>query len=70
MVINFPQVVNSLTSIMSTGYFFDPQLISVSRDLIKKFLKIIYELSRKLMTLEKQIKLRVTIDNLWQGNGD
>ena len=55
---------------MSTGYFFDPQLISVSRDLIKKFLKIIYELSRKLMTLEKQIKLRVTIDNLWQGNGD
>ena len=55
---------------MSTGYFFDPQLISVSRDLNKKFLKIIYELSRKLMTLEKQIKLRVTIDILWQGNGD
>ena len=70
MVINFPQVINSLTSIMSTGYFFDPQLISVSRDLNKKFLKIIYELSRKLMTLEKRIKLRLTIDNFRQGNGD
>ena len=29
IVIDFPRLVNSLTSIMSTGYFFDPQLVSV-----------------------------------------
>ena len=70
MAIDFPGVVKSLTSIMSSGYFFDPQLVSVSRDIKKKFSKIIFNLTRKPMTLEKRIKLRVTIDHLWQGNGD
>ena len=40
MAIDFPDVVKSLTSIMSSGYFFDPQLVSVSRDIKKNFLKL------------------------------
>ena len=70
LVIDFPSIFKSLTCIMSSGYYFDPQLISLSRNIKKRFAKIFFKLARKPITIAKILKIRLTIDQLWLGKGD
>jgi len=70
LAIDFPNVFKSLTCIMSSGYYFDPELISLSINIKKNFSRIFFKLAKKPITIEKILKIRLTIDQLWLGKGD
>lgn len=53
MAIDFPNVVASLTSIMSSGFHYDPQLTAVSKDIKQRFFRIIFSLGNKPFFLIK-----------------
>ena len=46
LAIDFPNVFKSLTCIMSSGYYFDPQLISLSKNIKKRFARIFLKVSK------------------------
>ena len=70
LVIDFPNVFKSLTCIMSSGYYFDPELISLSINIKKNFSRIFFKLAKKSITIEKILKIKLAIDQLWLGKGD
>jgi pimeloyl-ACP methyl ester carboxylesterase len=70
LVIDFPNVFKSLTCIMSSGYYFDPELISLSINIKKNFSRIFFKLAKKPITIEKILKIKLAIDQLWLGKGD
>jgi len=70
LVIDFPNVFKSLICIMSSGYYFDPELISLSINIKKNFSRIFFKLAKKPITIEKILKIKLAIDQLWLGKGD
>ncbi len=68
-VLEFPKVALSLTSIMSSGYFYDPQLTAVSSSMKKRFSRILYKYKFGKKNLVNFIKMHLVFNQLWTGNG-
>ena len=70
IAINYPKRVKSLISMMSSGYFFDPELTGISNEFRGKFaaINIIHGLNAK--TIEDQLRLRCATLGLFKGTGD
>lgn len=68
MAIQHPERVKTLTSIMSTGFFHDPQLVKVPQKFKFNFVLIYLASYRKLKTLEGQVKFYLAVEHLLAGS--
>jgi len=68
MAINYPNSISSLTSIMSTAYFFDPEFKGVPKKFILNYLMSQLVYGKKSKTLSNKIKARLAIGRLLQGD--
>lgn len=70
LAINHPQRVQSLISMMTTGYFDDPDLPGVSNEFRGKFAAVTALHGRQIKTVEDQLRLRCATFGLFKGTGD
>lgn len=69
MAISHSQKVLSLTSIMSTGFYFDESLVSTPRQFMLDIGRIGLRYGRKVKTEEGKLKLHLAIRRLLKGKG-
>tara|TARA_B100000767_G_C19768923_1_gene538985 strand:- start:2211 stop:3182 length:972 start_codon:yes stop_codon:yes gene_type:complete len=65
----YPKQTLSLCSIMSSGYFYDPELVSVNKPMKKRFKSVMLGFLGTKNNLRKQLKTHMAIRNLWVGQG-
>ena len=65
----YPEKTQSLCSIMSSGYFYDPELVAVNRPMKRRFQSTILGLVRAKRDFRKLVKAHLAIRQLWIGNG-
>ncbi len=70
LAISHQERVVSLTSIMSTGFYFDKSLVSTPRQFILDIGRISLVYGRNLKTEEGKLKLHLAIRRLLKGKGD
>ena len=70
MAINFPNRILSLTSIMSTGFYFDNKLTDVPKSFAIKILKLIFRHKKSMGKIETKIKFQYAIRQILKGKGD
>lgn len=66
----FPNVTLSLCSIMSSGYYYDPSLVSLSPKMKRNFRSLFLAFYRAKNNFEKQVQAHIMERNLWIGCGD
>ena len=65
----FPEVTQSLCSIMSSGYFYDPELVAVNKSMERRFRAVMLGFVGAKNDLRKQLKIHLAVRNLWVGKG-
>jgi pimeloyl-ACP methyl ester carboxylesterase len=65
----FPEVTQSLCSIMSSGYFYDPELVAVNKSMKRRFRAVMLGFVGAKNNLRKQLKIHLAVRNLWVGKG-
>lgn len=70
MAINHPDKISSFTSIMSTGFYDDPELKNLPHTFRLKFILALFIYGRKLNTVEQKVKLHLSINRQLMGSGD
>lgn len=70
LAISHSDRVLSLTSIMSTGYFYDPKLTNVPKNFYKNLIAVSLKYPLKADDVSTQMKLNLAIRQLQDGKGD
>lgn len=70
LAINFPNRVLSLTSIMSTGFYYDKKLVNVPKKFILSLAKLIFRYRKTMHHDETKLKFQYGIRQILKGNGD
>lgn len=72
IAISHSERVLSLTSIMSTGYYYDPQLPHVPRPFLSDIVRLMlfYGTPKALLKIENKLKLQLGIRLILEGKGD
>ncbi len=70
MAINFPSRVLSLTSIMSTGFYYDKKLTDIPKPFALKLVKLIFRHKKTMDKLETKLKFQYGIRQILMGKGD
>lgn len=68
MAINYPDRISSLTSIMSSAYFHDPEFGSVPKPFLLKVVLVILIYGSRSKTLKDKIKARLAVERLLHGH--
>jgi len=68
MALQHPKRIKTLTSIMSTGFFHDPDLVQVSRNFKFKFLLMYLGYRRGLKKLDGQAKFHLAVEHILAGD--
>jgi len=69
VAIDFPSLVKTMTSIMSSAFYFDRTLVSLSNNINFRFIKIKLAFWKKPLSIERLLKMRLAINQLWRGSG-
>ncbi|MFK7770956.1 MAG: alpha/beta fold hydrolase [Saprospiraceae bacterium] len=67
---NFPSRVLSLTSIMSTGFYFDKNLNDVPKSFALKLVKLIFRHKKSMNKIETKMKFQYGIRQILKGKGN
>jgi len=70
IAISYPTRISTLTSVMSTGFYDDPALVSVSKRFYSNIIGITLLYGRKLKTNSQKMKFFLSTQRLLQGKGD
>ena len=70
MAIHFPERVNSLCSIMSTGFYYDPDLVDVPKPFARSLTLLNLKYRRTLSQEESKMKYLLGIEYILKGKGD
>jgi pimeloyl-ACP methyl ester carboxylesterase len=70
IAISYPTRISTLTSVMSTGFYDDPALVSVSKRFYSNIIAITLLYGRKLKTNSQKMKFFLSTQRLMQGKGD
>ncbi len=70
LAINFPNRVLTFTSIMSTGFYFDKNLIDVPKPFALKLVKLIFRYKKTMDKIETKMKFQYGIRQILKGKGD
>jgi len=70
IAISYPKRIQTLTSIMSSGYHGDPELVSVPKKFYFNIIGIMLLYGRKLKTISEKLKLDLSIHRLLKGKGN
>ena len=70
MAISHADRVLSLTSIMSSGYYWDPELTNIPKPFYRQITKLSYRFGPFLYKMENKIKLHLAVLNALEGKGD
>ena len=70
MAINYPERILSVTSIMSTGYYYDPKLTAIPKPFVRNLFKILFRYKRRLNQLEVKLKYQYSIRQILKGKGN
>jgi len=69
IAINYKDRIKSLTSIMSTGHYYDPDFEALPKDFYRKIAGVVTIYGRKLDSVDKKMKLNLAINRLLHGKG-
>ena len=69
LAISNAERVSSLTSIMSTGFYYDPKLVSVPFNFLKNFISLNLRFKRTLNKVPVKMKFQLGIRKMLKGNG-
>ncbi len=69
VAISYPERIKSLTSMMTTGYYNDPDLISLPRKFYRHLVLIAIIYARKLTSIRSKMKLHLAINRQLKGDG-
>ncbi len=70
IAINYPKRVQSLISIMTTGFFHDPELPGIANDLRGKFALITLIHGRDSTSIDARLRMRCATFGMFKGKGD
>lgn len=70
IAISYPSRIISLTSVMSSGFYGDPKLVSVSKKFYISIIGVTLMYGTKLKTDAQKMKLYLSIQRLLKGKGD
>ncbi len=70
LAIEHPERVQSLTSIMSTGYYYDPELQGEPEPFKQRMVSVTVLYGQDLTTLENKLKIHLAINRLLKGKGE
>lgn len=70
IAINHPEKVLSITSIMSTGFYYDPELTAIPKPFIRNLMKLIFRYKKTMGKIETKMKFQLGIRYILKGKGD
>ncbi len=70
LAIEHPKRVQSLTSIMSAGYYYDPELTGEPKPFVRRMVLVNLFYARNLSKLENKLKIHLAINRLLKGKGE
>lgn len=70
VAIHYPQYVGSLTSIMSTGFFYDPALANQPKRFTFHMIRLITKYKKELYKEDIRVKFHLATQRLLKGGGD
>lgn len=70
LAIEHPERVQTLTSIMSTGFYWDPDLVNIPSSFQRQYAKIMIRHARTIQQLETKLKFQWSIRKILKGKGD
>ena len=70
MAINFPNRVLSLTSIMSTGFYYDKKLTNIPKPFVLKLAKLIFRYKKTMDKIDTKLKFQYGIRQILMGKGN
>lgn len=70
IAINFPGRVLSLTSIMSTGFYYDKKLINIPKSFVLKLAKLIFRHKKSINKIETKLKFQYGVRQILKGKGN
>ena len=69
LAISHSKRVATLTSIMSTGFYYDPKLVNIPFNFLKNFISLNFRFKRSLNKVPTKMKFQLGIRKMLKGNG-